>query len=108
MEITIDFSRIKDLSSFHSAFKETMGFPEFYGRNMDAWIDCMSCIDDPDAGMSAVTVKSDESLEIVLLSIETAIKSCPDVFQGFLKCVAFVNQRFIGSNSGTRLKLIAT
>ncbi len=108
MEITVDFSQIKDWDSFHSSFYNTMGFPEFYGRNMNAWIDCMSYIDDPDAGMSSVTVKPGESLEIVLVGTEAAIKSCPDVFHGFIECAAFVNQRFMESNTGTRLKIVAT
>ncbi|MEW6331762.1 MAG: barstar family protein [Pseudomonadota bacterium] len=108
MQVTIDFTKIKDSNTFHSAFKERMGFPEFYGNNMDAWIDCMSYIDDPDAGMSSVTVKSGECLEIVLLGTEVAIKNCPEVSQGFIECTAFVNKRFMESNTKTRLKIIAT
>ena len=42
--ITIPFDRITDWESFHHVFKQTLGFPGFYGRNMDAWIDCMTCI----------------------------------------------------------------
>lgn len=108
MEVTIDFSKIKDRDSFHALFQTSMGFPNFYGKNMDAWIDCMSYIDEPRAGMSKVTVLPGESLEIVLVGTEAAIKNCPEVFLSFLECTAFVNQRFIKSESGTRLKLTAT
>ncbi len=52
MEIVIDFKKIKDWKSFHDQFSEVMGFPNFYGENMNAWIDCMSYIDDTDAAMS--------------------------------------------------------
>ncbi|MDZ4753789.1 MAG: barstar family protein [Phycisphaerae bacterium] len=31
-------------------FAETFGFPGFYGRNMNAWNDCMTFLDGPDAG----------------------------------------------------------
>ena len=108
MEVAIDFTKIKDLNSFHSAFQETMGFPAFYGRNMDAWIDCMSYIDDAGAGMSSVTVQADESLEIILFGIEAGLRTCPNVVHSFLECAAFVNRRFIESGSETRLKIIAT
>lgn len=108
MEVTIDFTKIKDWESFHSEFKEIMGFPAFYGRNMDAWHDCMPYIDEPDAEMSTVTVRTGESLEIVLGGTEAALTTCPDVVYGFLRCTAFVNQRIIESGSDTRLKLIAT
>jgi hypothetical protein len=31
--------KMTDGDSLHSVFTETMGIPEFYGRNMKAWID---------------------------------------------------------------------
>ncbi len=108
MEVTIDFSKIRDRDSFHSIFQTSMGFPNFYGNNMDAWIDCMSYIDEPKAGMSSVTVLPGESLDMVLVGTEAAVHNCPEVFLDFLECTAFVNQRFIEAESGTRLRLTAT
>lgn len=108
MEIEIDFGKIKDWNAFHSVFAEVMGFPDFYGKNNDAWIDCMSYIDDKDAGMSKITVKSGESLDIVVAGTEKAIESKSEVFFGFIDIVAAVNQRFIESKSRTRLKVVAT
>jgi len=106
--VTVDFAKITDWDTFHSVFSERMNFPNFYGKNINAWIDCMSYIDDPDSGMSSVTVKPNESLEIVVLGTEAATKHCSEVFQGFVECVASVNQRFVESNTKTRLKIIAT
>ncbi len=106
MQVTLDLAKITDWNSFHSAFHEIMGFPGFYGRNMDAWIDCMSYIDDPEAGMSTVTINRGESLDIILHGTEAGWKNCPEVLQGLLECTAFVNRRFIEANSGTRIKLI--
>lgn len=108
MEVTVDFSKIKDWETFHSIFKKVMGFPEFYGKNMNAWIDCMSYIDDADSGMSSVIVRPGESLEIIILGTKDGIENCSEVFQAFIECVAFTNQRFIESNTNTRLKIIAT
>jgi hypothetical protein len=53
MLVRIDATSIRDWNSFHAVFKQAMGFPDFYGANMDAWIDCMSYLDDPAAGMTA-------------------------------------------------------
>ena len=50
---TIDGAAIKDFDSFHKVFKQALGFPGFYGSNMDAWIDCMGDIHD-DTKMSNV------------------------------------------------------
>ncbi len=104
--VHVDASKIKDWDTFHDAFAEAFGFPDFYGRNMDAWIDCMSCIDDPEAGMSTVIVNRGESLDVVLLNAETGWRNCPQVLEGLLKGVAFVNRRFIDTHSGTRIRLI--
>ena len=54
MDVAVDFNEIGDWDTFHEVFAKAMGFPEFYGRNNNAWIDCMSYIDDEDAGMSKV------------------------------------------------------
>jgi hypothetical protein len=52
MMVRIDASRITDQATFHSVFAEAFGFPGFYGQNMDAWIDCMTHLDDPSSGLS--------------------------------------------------------
>ena len=33
--------KLKNWKSFHSEFKKEMNFPEYYGENMNAWIDCV-------------------------------------------------------------------
>ena len=106
MEVKIDFSLIQDWETFHSLFKKVMGFPDFYGHNMNAWIDCMSYIDDPESGMSSVTVDSGGNLEIIASHIETTSKDHPEILQGFIECTAFVNQSFVEAGRSTRLKII--
>ncbi|HEY4646882.1 MAG TPA: barstar family protein, partial [Steroidobacteraceae bacterium] len=50
----VDGSRIHDWASFHDEFNRTFAFPDFYGRNMDAWIDCMSSLDEPSAQLTGI------------------------------------------------------
>ncbi len=52
--VVVDGRMLKDWDSFHQEFARVFGFPEFYGNNMDAWIDCMSWLSDPEDGMSIV------------------------------------------------------
>jgi hypothetical protein len=42
--------RIGDADSFHDVSAATFGFPAFYGHNVNAWIDCLTNLDGPDAG----------------------------------------------------------
>jgi hypothetical protein len=67
--VTIATDQIKDWDSFHSVFQATFGFPDYYGRNMDAWNDCMTYIDDPGSGMTAITMAEGE---LVALRIDDA------------------------------------
>jgi len=58
MVITIPADQIKDWDSFH--FQATVGFPDYYGRNMDAWIDCMTHIDDRGIGLTATSRRASD------------------------------------------------
>ncbi|WP_454835628.1 barstar family protein [Pseudomonas lini] len=51
--VQVDANLITDWQTFHSVFAQKFGFPGFYGRNMDAWVDCLSYLDDPSAEMSS-------------------------------------------------------
>lgn len=39
--VKIDSSKLNNWKNFHNEFSEKFEFPDYYGRNMDAWIDCM-------------------------------------------------------------------
>lgn len=108
MRIKIDLPRIKDWPSFHDVFAEAMGFPGFYGRNMNAWIDCMSYIDDPEAEMSAVVVKPGEILELELDGVEQFSDRSPDILKDLFLCTGCVNERFNDAGIKTRISLIPT
>jgi len=93
--IQIDGSKITDWNSFHDHFSETLGFPGFYGRNMHAWNDCMTYLDDPEAGMTSVHVAPGEVLVICVSAVADFKKRCPDIFDALVECSAFVNYRRI-------------
>ena len=41
-KIIINPTVIYDWDTFHNFFSNKLGFPDYYGRNMDAWIDLIS------------------------------------------------------------------
>ena len=92
-KIVLDSRLIVDWTSFHNVFADLFGLPAFYGRNMNAWIDCVSSLDDPDSGMTSVAVAPGE---VVLLHVDHAndfAKRCPEPFSAMVDGVAFVNWR---------------
>lgn len=101
----IDCARITDWESFHDEFHRVFGFPEFYGRNMDAWIDCMTSLDSPSDGMTALHCEAGKVLTIELSHASEFKKRCPDQFEALVDCAAFVNWRRIEQGDSTVLAL---
>ena len=88
--IAIDCNQIVDDESFHSVFAKAFGFPPFYGRNMDAWIDYMTRLDED---FSTVRVCPRQVVVIGLKIAKSLQRRLPRLWGTFIDCAAFVNFR---------------
>ncbi len=84
---------MNDEQSFHAELQSALGFPAFYGRNMDALIDCLGYADDPSAAMCSVCVAPGEMLVLCIENAEEFKRRCPGLWLAFLEGAAFVNWR---------------
>jgi hypothetical protein len=100
--VRIDGSRLCDWQPFHDVFAAEFGFPSFYGRNMNAWIDCMTSLDAPEDGLTAV---HGSSADPVVLHIESASSIPREIFDAISECGAFVNWRRISTGEPAILVL---
>lgn len=91
--IRLRSAEITDREAFHTQFQRLVGLPEFYGRNMDAWIDCMSSLRDGD-GMTALVLGPDELLQIEVPDVVELRLRVPELFQDLVDCSALVNRRY--------------
>lgn len=103
--IRIDTRQIQDWDSFHDVFARELGFPGFYGRNMDAWVDCLTSLDEPDDAMTSVHVLKGDVLTLHLDHIDDLASRCPDIYEAMLDCTAFVNYRRIEAGQNPVLVL---
>jgi len=92
-KVSLDCDRISDWQSFHEEFAKAFGFPDFYGKNMNAWIDCMTYADDPGAGMSKTHCERGSVLVLELLNVKTFRQRYPELYEAVVDGVAFVNWR---------------
>jgi len=99
----IETKHIDDWSIFPSVFAGTMGFPEFYGRNMNAWIDCLTYMND---GMTHFNVTPGELFHMEVADSKDFAQRLPEIFQAFIECSAFVNSRRIDAGEQPVLALI--
>ena len=85
--------RINDWQSFHEVCQEVFGFPDFYGMNMNAWIDCLTYLDLGD-GMSRFHLAKGETLEIEVSDAENFRSRAPEIFDALVECSSVVNNRY--------------
>jgi RNAse (barnase) inhibitor barstar len=97
VSIRIIASQILNWNAFHSFFQREFGFPEFYGRNVNAWIDCMGDLDKPENGMSTFTVKKGQMLVLHLTHIDELKRKAPDIYYMILECSAHINRNRMAS-----------
>lgn len=97
---------ISDFDTFHAACASTLSFPGFYGRNMNAWIGCMTYVDDPGAGLTSVTVAKGEQLVLEVPRSMPLKLRAPDVFDALIECTAAVNERFVQHGDPPVLALV--
>jgi hypothetical protein len=103
--VKLDTCRIRDWDTFHDVFAEAFGFPDFYGRNVDAWIDCMTRLDDPADGMSSIHAPPGGVLVLQLENVDAFAARCPEQYAAIIECSAFVNWRRIEVGQGAVLAL---
>ena len=92
--VAVDAARITDWDSFHAVFSDAFGFPDWYGRNMDAWIDLMTYMDE-DRATTGVSVAPGEAVTIALDDGRDLRERLPEVYDALIECTAFVNWRRI-------------
>jgi hypothetical protein len=91
--VIIPTGKIVDWETFHEVFDEALGFPGYYGRNMNAWIDCLTYADDADSGMVANPIARGCLLTLSIVDAAQFKLRCPEQFDALIDCSAFVNYR---------------
>ena len=92
-KIKIDFTRIKTLDDFYTELSSLFGFPDFFGRNVNALIDCLFSLRYPEDKMTKIHVAdseyllielhhfslaTDEIKEILIVTIENVSLKCTE------------------------------
>jgi RNAse (barnase) inhibitor barstar len=104
--IRLDGRRMTDRPSFHRECQAAFGFPDFYGRNMDAWVDCLSTVRDND-GMTAFKLAAGETLRIEILHFDILSKKAPEILAVLEECTAAVNERTTQIGGKPALELVS-
>jgi RNAse (barnase) inhibitor barstar len=82
-ELLIDVSGIMDLETFHEYVSTKLGFPGYYGYNLDAFWDC-------------ITDKAQSSMprRLIVEGLADLNHYLPQLHNGFIKCLEDYRQAF--------------
>ena len=103
--VSLDCEDIRDWETFHEVFAQVFGFPGCYGRNMDAWIDCVTSLDAPADGMSNVYCAPGTALTLALDNVRDFANRCTEQYKALIECSAFVNWRRLAVGNPSVLDL---
>jgi len=73
---------------------------------MNAWIDCMSYLDDPDAGMTGFALKPGELFNLEVAETADFAQRLPEIFTALIECTACVNHRHTEKGKPAILALV--
>ena len=89
--VALDLGGMTTTAQLHTALNAAFGFPNFYGGNYPALVDCWSSLRYPDDAMSELVLDSlDDSIE---LRVAGADSCSEDVLNTLLSAVVAVNHR---------------
>lgn len=100
--VRVDGSQLTDWGSFHDVFSATFGFPDFYGRNLSAWIDCMTALDEPADDLTTI---HGSAADPVVVHVDGANSVPVDILEALTDCAAFVNWSRIEAGEAAILAL---
>ena len=103
--VALDGRRLTDIPAFHRECALAFGLPDFYGRNLDALIDCLSGVRDDD-GMSRFVLGPDEVLDIELQDAAIVSREAPAVLAALEDAVDEVNARHVELDLPPPLRLV--
>ncbi|WP_371169253.1 barstar family protein [Aliiroseovarius sp. 2305UL8-7] len=95
MILRIDVGNVSSWKDFHDLFVRELGFPEFYGQNMNAWIDCMTSLDAPGDGLTTTHIEPGKVMTLYVQNAAKLKSAQPQIWEALNECSAFVNLRRI-------------
>jgi hypothetical protein len=103
--VRLDGKEITSWAAFHDECMKAFGFPDFYGRNMDAWIDCLSDLRD-EQGMTRFRLQPNELLRIEVTDADSMQRCVPGILACLQDCIDEINRRYTEYGDAPAVELL--
>lgn len=88
--VDVPLTQVRDAESFHDVFAETLGFADYYGRNLDAFDDILAYPQAPDV---AIDVPAGGTLVLRFDESDESFKTrCPDLYDFLTQSAASITE----------------
>jgi hypothetical protein len=104
--VRLDGRRMFDRRGFHAESAAIFKFPDFYGNNMDAWIDALSYLRDADGNIAGIALAEEETLVIEVCHSADLRHAAPEMREMLEDVVAAVNERYEDAGEKPALTLV--
>jgi barstar (barnase inhibitor) len=104
-KVIIDTTAIHDWDTLHAVCKEAFGFPDFYGRNGDAFIDCLNYLDEGDS-MSRFVLKPGETLTVEITDAYAFADRAPEQALALLAWIGAANEHHVEDGKAPMLLML--
>ncbi|WOI45053.1 barstar family protein [Acidovorax sp. BLS4] len=101
--VQVDLRSLKEVADLHDVLANAFGFPDFYGKNFNALIDCWGSLRTPEDAMTTISVKDDE---YIVLMVKGLSDSAKEIFRGLISAVEFVNAREYSLNKSPVIYIV--
>jgi len=105
--VHLNTTAITDWPSYHAECRRALGFPDFYGANRDAWIDCMSSLREEDAaGTARVTLGLNAVLWLEVPDAQRWRARVLEIAAALWDDTAFANRRYVDQGESPAIALV--
>lgn len=103
--VTLPLSKVSDWKTFHEVSSIAFGFPDYYGHNNNAWIDCLSYLDE-EGGQTSFQLQAGEQLFVIASDYGDFARRCPELADGLNELVGYVNSRYERQDNNQTVVLV--
>src|SRR5690349_23134258 len=103
--VALKTGAIYDLPSFHAESQRALGFPAGYAATLEAWIECMATLRDPET-RATPSVEPGEMLQLEIADFDELRERAPDVVDAIVVGVSAANRRYLDIGQAPAIALI--
>ena len=103
MKVVLDLSGVRNFDDFYKRISDLFGFPDFFGKNVHALIDCLFNLRYPDSRMTGFNISDSEYLIVEVFGFSGLPQ---EIMETLAYAIEFANFKLICKNQLPAMALL--